>query len=376
MAVVPPTAQALVDRVGERSGFVMTLDGAPVVTDLSQGAEAAGVVLTRIGRLAEGAELLGSIQACFSGEESRDALDYLQAAFAADGAALLVPAGVVLEHPVVVVNVLARDARDEVRGEALFPRTIVRLGESAAATVIEMSVSGDGAALVMPAVEIDVGDGARLSYSSIQQLGRKSWQLGRTYLRAGRDATLRHFTASFGGEYARSRTDSLLDGQGGSAELLAAYLGDGSQTHDFRTLQEHVGPRTTSDLYFKGAVGDSARSVYSGMIRMRKGARGANAFQTNRNLVLSDGAHADSVPNLDIEENDVRCSHASAVGPIDSVQRFYLESRGVPSAVADRLILLGYFRELLERVEPAVSDHVSNAIGGRIRAMAEGEQPR
>jgi Fe-S cluster assembly protein SufD len=98
---------------------------------------------------------------------------------------------------------------------------------------------------------------------------------------------------------------------------------------------------------------------------MQKGAKGANAFQTNRNLVLSDGAHADSVPNLNIEENDVRCSHASAVGPVDEQQRFYLESRGVPAAVAERLIVLGFFAELLERVNPSVRDFVLSAITER-----------
>ena len=114
-----------------------------------------------------------------------------------------------------------------------------------------------------------------------------------------------------------------------------------------RTFQEHAAPRTRSKLTFKGAVDDSARSVYSGLIHIHKGARKSDASQTNRNLVLSDGAHADSVPNLDIEENDVRCSHASAVGPIDRAQRFYVESRGVPPDAAERLILLGFFDDLL-----------------------------
>src|SRR5260370_18635117 len=114
-------------------------------------------------------------------------------------------------------------------------------------------------------------------------------------------------------------------------------------------MQAHEAPRTTSDLLFKGAVAGTADSVYSGLIRVRKGAVGTNAFQTNRNLVLGEGAHADSVPNLEIEENDVRCSHASAVGPIDEEQRFYLESRGVPPEVADRLIVLGFLDDALSQ---------------------------
>ena len=134
-----------------------------------------------------------------------------------------------------------------------------------------------------------------------------------------------------------------------------------------RQLQDHDAPRTTSDLLFKGAVEDQAQSVYSGLIRVRKGARGTNAFQTNRNLVLSDGAHADSVPNLEIEENDVRCSHASAVGPIDEDQRYYLESRGVPPAVADRLIVLGFFDEILDRTPvPGLRELLRGAVAAKL----------
>ena len=255
----------------------------------------------------------------------------------------------------------------------MFTRTVIELGEAAEATVIELFVSGDGSLLVVPIVDIAVGDAAVLSYNAVQQLGAGAWQLGHQRIRAGRDATIRTFTASLGGQYARFRTESVLAGKGGSAELLAAYLGDGTQMHDFRTLQEHAAPRTKSDLVFKGAVGGTARSVYSGLIRMRHGAKGADAFQTNRNLVLSDGAHADSVPNLDIEENDVRCSHASAVGQIDREQRFYLESRGVPPAVAERLILLGFFEDLWVRVAaPGVRAHLAAAVAARLDAVTSG----
>ena len=113
-------------------------------------------------------------------------------------------------------------------------------------------------------------------------------------------------------------------------DQIAAYFAEQRQMHDFRTLQDHAAPKTTSDLLFKGAVAGRARSVYSGLIRVRKEAPGTTAFQTNRNLKLGEGAWADSVPNLEIDTNDVRCSHASAVGPVDAEQRFYLESRGVP----------------------------------------------
>jgi len=146
------------------------------------------------------------------------------------------------------------------------------------------------------------------------------------------------------------RTDSALVGPGADGRLLALYFAADQQMHDFRTVQHHRAPKTQSELLYKGVVANRSRSVYSGLIRVDKGARGTNAFQTNRNLVLHEGAHADSVPNLEIEDNDVRCSHASAVGPIAEDQRFYLESRGVPPSVTDRLIALGFLDDVLARI--------------------------
>ena len=134
------------------------------------------------------------------------------------------------------------------------------------------------------------------------------------------------------------------------ALLDAVFFGEADQTLDFRTFQDHIAPDCTSNLLFKGAVGGRSRSVYTGMIRVGKDGRGTNAFQTNRNVKLSDGAWAESVPNLVIENNDVSCSHASTVGPVDEEQRFYLESRGVPSEDAERLIVSGFFDEVLTRL--------------------------
>ncbi len=371
LPLLPALAHAFVDRVGERAGLALTIDGRPYEIDLAEEASRSGVQLARASSHPEAAELSGRARASFTAPDSIDATDELAEAFSSDGTVLSVPAGVALSAPIVIVNLLGADHQDTSSGPAFFPRTLVSLGEGSSVTVVELYFSGDGAILVLPVTELEVGPAARLSYSAVQQLGRATWQIGRNWSRAGRDAHLKSFTASLGGHYARTRTDSRLEGRGGSAELLAAYLGDGDQMHDFRTLQEHDAPSTTSDLVFKGAVGGRARAVYTGLIRMRRGARGANAFQTNRNLVLSQGASAYSVPNLDIEENDVRCSHASAVGPIDSEQRFYLQSRGIPAEVAERLILLGYFEELLGRAEPAVRDHIAAAARSRLHALAE-----
>ena len=161
------------------------------------------------------------------------------------------------------------------------------------------------------------------------------------------DGRLGQGTVALGGDYARVRTDARVVGQGATTKQIALYYADGHQMHDFRTLQDHVAPRTNSDLLFKGAVQDSAKSVYTGLIRIGEDAKGSVAYQTNRNLTLSEGAWAESVPNLDIRTNDVKCSHASTVGPIDDEQRFYLESRGIPPETAERLVVLGFFDDVL-----------------------------
>jgi Fe-S cluster assembly protein SufD len=371
-----PQSAALLGHVGERSGLAVVVDGVPVCLELSSAASATGTSLGSVLDDPRGSEVLDQVtrlnSASGAEEHASDVFDHLGDAFLRDAAVLSVPARVRIDHPIVIVHLLGSRPSGEA-APAVFVRTVIEIGEAAEATVIELFVSGDGSLLAVPTVDIAVGDAAILSYNAIQQLGAGAWQLGHQRIRAGRDSRIRTFTASLGGEYARFRTESVLAGQGGNAELLAAYLGDGTQMHDFRTLQEHDAPRTTSNLVFKGAVGGTARSVYSGLIRMRHGAKGADAFQTNRNLVLSDGAHADSVPNLDIEENDVRCSHASTVGQIDREQRFYLESRGVPPAVAERLILLGFFEDLWARVAaPGIRAHLAAAVAARLDSVTGG----
>ena len=174
-------------------------------------------------------------------------------------------------------------------------------------------------------------------------LGTSTWLLGHQRATGERDSTMLLSTVALGGDYARMRTDARAVGAGASTRQVALYYADGHQMHDFRTLQDHIAPKTSSDLLFKGAVQDHARSVYTGLIRIREAAKGSAAFQTNRNLTLSHGAWAESVPNLEIETNDVKCSHASTVGPIDEEQRFYLESRGIAPDVAERLVVLGFF---------------------------------
>jgi Fe-S cluster assembly protein SufD len=280
---------------------------------------------------------------------------------------------VVIDTPIVIVHEITPGGVPAV----VFPRIMIEVGTGAVVDVIELCCSDHDVCLAVPMTEIAVADDATCSYLGVQQLGRKTWQIGTQSSRVGTNARFSSFSAAFGGDYARLAIDSRLDGEGATSELLAVYYGDETQVQDFRTYQEHAAPHTKSELVFKGAVADSARSVYTGLIRIERGAVGSNAAQTNRNLVLSEGAHADSVPNLDIAENDVRCTHASAVGPIDAEQRFYLESRGVPTEVAEQLILLGYFKELFARTNhPAIAAYLGRALEARLTGVTVLPAPR
>jgi Fe-S cluster assembly protein SufD len=253
-----------------------------------------------------------------------------------------VPAGRVLSEPIVVTHHVSGD------GTATFPRLVVHAGADSEFTIVERFESDPGVrALVVPRLVLHASQAARVSYLGINLLADTVWQLGHQQATGERDSTTLLATVALGGDYARVRTDARVVGQGATTKQVALYYADGHQMHDFRTLQDHIAPRTNSDLLFKGAVQDHAKSVYTGLIRIHEDAKGSQAYQTNRNLTLSEGAWAESVPNLDIRTNDVKCSHASTVGPIDDEQRFYLESRGIPPETAERLVVLGFFDDVL-----------------------------
>jgi len=338
--VVPVAARALVDAVPERAATVVVANGRVVSVTIDDGLVAKGV---RIGVAGDDqADLVGAAMG-----QAPDAVVSLHDAFVADPVVVDVPAGVTVPGAVVVVHVTVGE------GAAAFPHLVVRAGDDSDISVLEVQCSSDERVLVVPVTEILAGRAARVGHVTAQLLGMAAWQIGQQTSQVGAEATLRSTSVGFGGDYARLRTDCRMVGRGATGELDAVYFGEGDQTLDFRTFQEHIAPDCTSNLLFKGAGGGRSRSVYTGMIRVGKQARGTNAFQTNRNVKLSDGAWAESVPNLVIENNDVRCSHASAVGPVDEEQRFYLESRGVPTDEAERLIVSGFFDEVLTRLPVA-----------------------
>lgn len=339
---------------------VQVVDGVATVSPIPAAWTEQGVIIALASTLDEDVAALGTVHG------AADVFASLNDAFATDAVVVSVPRGVVLDGPVTVHHHLSDP------DGAVFPRLVVRLGDNAEATVVDQVTSGDAAVLSVPVTELDVARGARLRYLHVQQLGSAGWQIGSLAARIGQEADLQAGLVALGGSYARLRTDIHLSGRGGNGDLLAAYFGEGDQTHDFRTFQNHDAPDTTSNLLFKGAVGGRSRSVYTGLIRVDKEARGTNAFQTNRNIKLSDEAWAESVPNLEIETNDVRCSHASTVGPVDPEQHFYLESRGVPPLVADRLIVAGFFDEVLRALPaPSTAPAIRTAFTDKLDAVAE-----
>jgi Fe-S cluster assembly protein SufD len=355
---IPPAAQTVLDLVPQRAAGVVVADGRIVHAEVAERWAARGVA-------AAAASAAGEDGLRDTSVEAADVFALLNDAFASDPVTVVVPRGVTVDEPIVIVSVAGAD------GVATFPRLSVDIGDDADATVLDVhcAPSRDAAPrdVVVPRTDVAVGRAGRLGFVTVQDLGLETWQIASHHSTVDADATLVVATAALGGGYARQRTDCRLTGRGATGTLLAAYFGEGDQTLDFRTFQDHAAPDTTSKLLFKGAVAGRSRSVYTGLIHVRKNAHGTNAFQTNRNLKLSDDAWAESVPNLEIENNDVRCSHASAVGPIDEEQRFYLESRGIPPAVAERLVVSGFFDEVLEQFPIAAAvPALRGAIAGKL----------
>lgn len=269
----------------------------------------------------------------------------LHGAFRTGGTFLYVPADVRVELPLQTLTFLDADAA------AVFPHTLVVVERGAEVTFIDRYSSPDlGRAFSDAISEIVVGTGAHVRYVSIQEWGNGVTHLGVQRATVGRDADFRSLAIGFGASLARAEAETVLQEPGGFSEMLGIFFADGEQHFDHRSTQDHVAPNCSSDLLYKGALRDSSRAVYSGWVYVRPDAQKTDAMQTSRNIVLSEHAKADAIPNLEIEANDVRCGHAASVGPVEEDAVFYLQSRGIPREEAERLIVTGFFQEVLDRV--------------------------
>ncbi len=248
-------------------------------------------------------------------------------------------------------------------------RALIVLEEDAEAEIWERyGADGDDSdGLFNGVVELCVGPGARLRYVCEQELSERSWVFATQRAELARDASLEWVALGFGSARGKVRMETKLAGPGSSAKVTGAYAGAGVQHLDFDTTQEHAAPHTTSDLAFRGVLSDRATAVWRGMIRVDPGAQQTDAFQESRNLLLSGQAHADAIPGLEIEADDVRCTHAAAVAQVDREQLYYLRARGLGEAQAKRLIIDGFLQELAERTPAGpVRDRLSEALATRL----------
>ena len=236
-------------------------------------------------------------------------------------------------------------------GTSVFPHSLIVVEENAEVCFLERFHSGaDGGGLSNTAVEVVAGQASRVFIGSIQEYGRGVWHFENQRYATARDANLKSLVVTLGATFSRAETTTEIHGEGNSVDMMGIYVAGAGQHFDFRTLQDHAAPHSTSDLLYKGALRDNARTVYAGQIRVRPEGRETDAYQTNRNLILSDNAMANSKPELEIENNDVRCSHAASVGQLDQNEVFYLQSRGIDRASAERLIVKGFLEEVLGKV--------------------------
>ena len=283
------------------------------------------------------------------------------AALWSNGLLVHVPKNVVVEKPLYV-----RIANSAENG-SLFWRLLVIAEEGSRLSLIEEYVSSDPAlpGYSNAVVEIFVEQAAKLEYVSIQNLSRETWHFGTHHARVGRDGVLDWVAGGFGSKKGKIRIQNDLSGPGATSRVTGAYFADGKQHLDYDTFQEHIAPSTESDFAFKGALRENARAVWRGMIRVEEDAQKTNAYQENRNLILSDGAHADSIPGLEILANDVRCTHGATLGRVDREQLFYLMTRGLSRSEAERLIVRGFFQDILDRIE---LEPVREALGAALEA--------
>jgi Fe-S cluster assembly protein SufD len=279
------------------------------------------------------------------------------------GLLVRVPKGVVLEQPLYV------RIANAVEGGSLFWRLLVIAEPESRFTLIEeySSATPGLAAYSNAVVELFVEQGAKLEYVSLQNLSQETWHFATHHASVGRDAELNWVAGGFGSKRGKTRIHNDLAGQGATSRVTGAYFADGTQHLDYDTFQEHIAPNTTSDFAFKGALRDEATTVWRGMIRVEPEAQKTNAYQENRNLLLSPKAHADAIPGLEILANDVRCTHGATLGQVDREQLFYLMTRGLSRPEAERLIVRGFFQDVLDRIElEPVREALADALEARI----------
>ncbi len=292
-----------------------------------------------------------------------DKFSALHAACWSGGMLLYVPKGVVVEHPLHMFSALSP-------GQSDFGHVLIVLEEGAQATVLAETASLDPAAegLHCGAVEILVGHGARLRYVNLQNWGSGVWHFAHHKGLVARDASLQWTIGALGSRLSKVNQHVALVGEGAHAQVNGVMFTDGTQHLSYHTLQHHEAPNCTSDLLYKGALQGQSRLVWRGMIKVDRDAQKTDGYQRDDNLILSESARADSIPGLEIEADDVKCSHGATAGRVDDEQVFYAQARGLTRKEAIRMIVSGFFQQVFDRITvPSVREALGHAIGRRVR---------
>lgn len=345
---LPKSAGAALELSGvEPAGQMVNADGDAVSAELSDEAREAGVILTDLDEaVREHADLLrprlGSLV------PADDPFTALSLACHRGGTFLYVPKGVRLEMPFQAMHWISEGSA----GAAILPRTVVIVEDGAEIVFNDLYSSDamDVTTLASPAAEVFIGQGAQVGWVTWQDWGPGVRHMAHVRAHLDRDATLNTLLVTLGGDFSRVWKECTLAGEGAQSYMYGLYFSHGEQNFEHWTVQDHASPHTTSDLLYKGALADTSQAVYYGTIRIRKGARNSDAYQKNQNLALSSQARALPNPQLEIENNDVRCTHGATVGQLDAESLFYLQSRGIPREEARRLVVFGFFNHVLERV--------------------------
>jgi Fe-S cluster assembly protein SufD len=330
-AAMPAGLIDAMDEDRDATGHLIEVDGHVVHTDLVEDLAGKGVVLSSLrNALRDRPELLEEHLANRVVPATEGKFQALNAALWTDGVLLYVPRGVRLELPVRVTRWVTGG------GMAALSRTLIVAEEGSQVSFVDevLSEDLDAQSLVSSAVEVVAHDNAQVQYVSLQRLGRGAFHQSAQRTFATRDATLDTLNVSLGASVSRVDLNTRLLGPGASSDMLGLYFGDADQHFDHNTSQDHIADHASSDLLYKGALDGSSRSVFRGVIRVHPGAQGTDAYQTNRNLLLSNTARADSLPNLQLDEEAL----------------FYLMSRGLGKAQAERLVVLGFLGEVLSRL--------------------------
>jgi Fe-S cluster assembly protein SufD len=347
---IPEEIRASLHQDEEWAGESVHHNGVSLWTQLSEGLAAQGVLFLDFDRaIRDHSDLVKKYFMTSGLTCTHGKMVALHDAFVSGGTVIYVPEGVEIKLPLTVFRWL------DVEGTALFPHTLIVAGPNSRVTLIEELASPnraqEGLAMNCGATKIIAEEGASVRYGLVQEWGRHVFQYQAVRVIARKDAHIQTLLVTLGGNVTRADVETDLQAPGGHSEMLGIYLGDSDQHFDHYTYQLHAAPHAGSDLLYKGALKDRSRAVFRGMIRVVRGAQGTDAYQTNRNLILSEDAHADSLPNLEIEADDVRCSHGATVGQQDEQQIFYLMSRGLSRAQAEKLIVVGFFEDVLSRLD-------------------------